>query len=485
MKKRKNNSPQFIIIDALVISVSLISAFIIRSRFSFFLFSDLQLTLTLPYVILLRILTNIFFEHYSKSSMNYHVSDIISLYFHHAIPSIVFLFIRFASPLLMFKMPISMIFAEYFFTVTWMVLTRLFYQSHYKKKYQSNSRRQYQSFLLLNEITEKMNNNIDNIINRYNLEIIGILAPSHLLWNTDFRGIRIMGGYDLLKDVVKCYSGNIYVIIDDRIPFHKRYKLYSDCYEIGLSILYYREHDILFPTDSLLTNKNHNIVDLLSQEIISEFADTSFFIRGDRTALGDIFIKRSIKENILKPENILKEKQDNKTNSVILDLRFNDKSYTNELYEDDLFYLINKMIPDRDTEIPLLILFPVAFILKKGIHLDIFEYIASSNISILFIETIHGVWKNEDINGPFIDYPEIIISTIYKLFHILKTKKNGIYYFRSTEAINIEELYKIHKTFVFGKSIDENYKSEEKNKIDLILRLLPTVYNGLYSCDKI
>ena len=113
----RNKKILYILIDFLLIFISITAAYLIRSRFILFFYTDLFLLYTLPYVFLFRFLNNLIFDLYSLNLYYITIRDITKIYLYNLIPSFIFIIIRFLSPIDFLRIPLSIIFAEYFFTI--------------------------------------------------------------------------------------------------------------------------------------------------------------------------------------------------------------------------------------------------------------------------------------------------------------------------------------------------------------------------------
>lgn len=216
--------------DILLIVVSIFIAWLIRSRFSFFLYKLENFLMSLPYVLLLRILANVLFEHYSLSFRNLYLSDLTGIFRSNLIPSAVFLAIRFLSPDERLRLPISMIFTEYLMTSTGMGLIRLVL--HHAATRGGSRPFGERKALLVGDI-EEIQSRVEPAAlgRRYRMTIEGILTRNRMHWNTEHRGIRVLGGLETLKTALDAVDLGAVLVCDGYLRFDERIDLLASCAE--------------------------------------------------------------------------------------------------------------------------------------------------------------------------------------------------------------------------------------------------------------
>jgi hypothetical protein len=229
--------------DILLIVVSIFIAWLIRSRFSFFQYKLENFLMSLPYVLLLRVLANILFEHYSLSFRNLYLSDLTGIFRSNLIPSIVFLAIRLLSPDERLRLPISMIFTEYLMTSTGMGLLRLvLYNAGRRRGSPPPGERKA---LLVGDMDE-IQYRVDpaELGRRYRLIIESILTRDRMHWNTDHRGVRVLGGLESVETALDAVEHWAVLVCDGYLRFDERIDLLTSCAERGKPVFLLRDGEL-------------------------------------------------------------------------------------------------------------------------------------------------------------------------------------------------------------------------------------------------
>jgi len=202
IKLRKKAGLYVLLLDCLVVLLSLTSAWIIRAQFSLFLFDLEKFLIVLPYAIVIRILVNAFFEHYSLSFVNLQLGDIVAIFKHSGVPSAIFLVVRLVSPIRLIRMPLSMIALEYLFTVTGMILVRIIFVRIGYRRNDMSAAAGGRKAIVIGRTAHLKPSELSEIMEKQHLEITGILSPDPLEWNMDCQGIRVFGGYDSMDELL-------------------------------------------------------------------------------------------------------------------------------------------------------------------------------------------------------------------------------------------------------------------------------------------
>ena len=198
-----NNNTKFnkinkllLFIDVIIICLSLISAWLIRSRFEFFYYGFQKFTILFPWVLLSRLFCHYFFGIYSFSNVSLNNRDLFRLIKYNLIPSIILLVMRLIEPIDdMLRMPFSMIAMEYIFTVIGYIFFRLFLNTLKLDKYSTEG--YHRRVILWGEVRDlDVKVNMGKLLSEQNVEILGIINANPLYWNTEYRDIRIFGNED-------------------------------------------------------------------------------------------------------------------------------------------------------------------------------------------------------------------------------------------------------------------------------------------------
>ncbi len=198
-----------IIFDMLIIALSLVSAWGIRSSFKNLLFDLDRLLFILPYFIFTRITVNLILEDYRLSFYNFQSPDLSRILWHNGLPTILFLTLRYFTHFAPVRIPTSIILAEYALTFAGMVLVRLLIL----KKVQSRAVRlavyRKKRVIFYGNIKELDSESLTNLFGgNSGIEVVNIFTPDRLQWNLDYQGVRIGGGIRELKK---------YIVLDNTI----------------------------------------------------------------------------------------------------------------------------------------------------------------------------------------------------------------------------------------------------------------------------
>ena len=183
----------FILFDILIICLSLLISWLIRSQFEYFFYGISKFIFLFPWVLFSRLFFHFFFEIYSFSFATLRNNDISRIFKYNVITSLILLFFRIIRPgsdLLI--MPYSMIAMEYLFSTFGFIVIRLFF---YSKRNNLNKVNGYRRKIILwSEVYDIKNYiNIGVLSKKYNVDIVGIINSNPLDWNNDYRNIRVFG----------------------------------------------------------------------------------------------------------------------------------------------------------------------------------------------------------------------------------------------------------------------------------------------------
>lgn len=190
------------ILDCLVVLIAIAFAYFIRIQFSIVLFKYSDAIILFPWLIFLRIFTNLFFEHYSVSIKMFGNQDMIDLLKHCSVPSVILLILRFYSPFEEVRMPITMIVMEYCFSVFGFIAVRLYINKALQKRPLGKIGYR-QRLLFYGEVREiKSAVNLDEFNTENHCEVVGILTSNTLHWQNEIDNIRVYGDESKLKDII-------------------------------------------------------------------------------------------------------------------------------------------------------------------------------------------------------------------------------------------------------------------------------------------
>jgi hypothetical protein len=193
--------------DVGVVSLALLGAWGIRATFQNFFFDFDRLLFILPYFIFVRLLVNLAFEDYSLSFKNFHPADIQRILAHNAIPTALFLVLRYFVRYPRVRIPTSIILAEYVLTFAGMIIVRLLIltpgsgisrQATFVRK-----RRAY----IYGDIRRIASDIPPALEAEPDVRVEGIFTSDRLSWNTDFQGTRVLGGLDRLRRSLSLNDG--------------------------------------------------------------------------------------------------------------------------------------------------------------------------------------------------------------------------------------------------------------------------------------
>lgn len=190
------------LLDAVAVTLSLSIAIGVRLQFKGFFFVLSTTTALFPITLLLRILSLFLFDSYAMSFTTFLNKDLQRIILINLLPSFLLLILRLVSPIVNLRMPISIIIIEYIATTLGFILVRTFLHSRLVARTKAVGHRK--KILLWGEVADiresiaKMRESSE--LNRQDL--IGILSPNALYWQTEHFGLRVYGNETILKELV-------------------------------------------------------------------------------------------------------------------------------------------------------------------------------------------------------------------------------------------------------------------------------------------
>jgi hypothetical protein len=213
LRPKNPNWPLLLLGDATVFSISLFIAWFIRSRLdavlSELLFGFSSIALVLPWLIVIRVLSSFLLDLYSVRLGRLRVVDISRLFIVYLIPTVIFALFRVLSPIELLRLPFSIIFMEYVFSVFGSVVIRLLYID-IQYRIASNHSPHIRHAILYGDINEIST----DLIKRFERHIIlhGIISPNPMQWEQVHFGITVLGNSAAVYSAMK-YDNSISSII--------------------------------------------------------------------------------------------------------------------------------------------------------------------------------------------------------------------------------------------------------------------------------
>jgi hypothetical protein len=270
-----------VVCDLIFIFISMAAAYVIRSRFVSFIFTDLYLVYCLPYVFLFRIIVNLVFDFYSLDLRFITIRDILKMYLINIIPTLGYSLIRLFSPIEVLRIPFSIIFAEYFFTVLFISISRLIMNSFMKRRNRNDHAFRYRKNALLLLNLNFTDQSLSSLVKDNQLSVIGILTENRLLWGSELLNVRVIGGWQELKNMIINHNHNLFVIIDDALEEKDKLRLYAETIDWGGSPAILSDGRLHFPSMTDLFEKRKKFNDFIPVEIESWLKTQSFTIIGN------------------------------------------------------------------------------------------------------------------------------------------------------------------------------------------------------------
>ena len=482
-----------ILFDSVVIVMSFSVSLFLRRQFPNYLMEPWKFLLLLPYVVLLRTLVMSFFEHYRISSLSLQLHDIWSLFIHNVIPSVFFLLFRLFSPIRMLRIPFSMILTEYFFTVCGMIIVRyLVLKLGKEKRLLSSAQRRKQAVILTSSTGDLKGLDLEDISARHFLEVTGILTGDAMEWNTDYSGIRILGGFRLFEELAMSNDRLQVAVIFGWIEADSRWDLMRISHKWGIDLRRYTEDRILEIGLVDLFSRNPDDFSTVPEEITEYLDGKTIAVRGSESIISQsMALGRSEAEGnpvLLASEfSSSTEVLERLSPEIYIDLKC--QSLVNRGYIDENLYrsFFNELT-DMDgnfENFPFLQRYiAVVPIPRKSCPGIDKATSVSKNISILFTE---GVLQNVPGSLPLDtfalwDTPQSIAGFIFRVCN-LSRYGHRLFYACSEHARRIEDLIPFSKFPTLQTGVKEAIDSPTASvRTQLFSRpLKATSFYGLYT----
>ncbi len=445
MKKNNKYSFSLILLDILIIVISLVASWMIRSRFKEFFYTIEGLLFIMPYVILTRILVTMLLEGYSYYYNTFQREMIIKIFKINIYSSLLFLFLRLFSPIQEIRMPLAIIFTEYMVTSAGMMFIRYFFYRNIK--FSDNKIIPEMGVFSSNfGIHEKKT--LQNIINNNDVKISFIYTKSVTDLDSSFLGIPVSNSERETENI----------IIIGNPDFEEKMIILNKSEKIGRNVYCLDKNAELRPFSISDLFLNSFIDNNLPHDVDSYFGEEQIKFYGS-----EVFKNCQVKSPFMDFKSVFTIPD---TDFLSVDTRFLYSGSINpeEQYNNEIMQYIEKYSDSKT-----LLLLPLKY---KGV----INNLKSRNISIAFTGTpvITG-YKLFDNN--YYDIPDHIIKNSLKLMFLIVSNNNyGKFWFIKTDLDNSN--LNFINNFVnkgFKKNLEQIYMIDtEKYKLG------NTVFNDIY-----
>ncbi len=363
-------------------------------------------------------------------------------------PSLIFIMLRFFSPINDMKMPLSIIFSEYVITFSGMILARLFVvrinHSLLKKKGGGHIRKA----VILGD-TNAIGNHLEikTFQEDHNVEVVGILSGSTLEWNTDFDGIRVFGGYQLLEELSAANESLSTVIVAGYLDREERIHLAEKCKALALELLDIRDSGVRRWGVSDLLGDFPAGVDLIPQEVKDYLQNKKLLVFGEESAakanLRRICTGSHVSE--LKVESVFKDQYAalrDTAPDIVIDLFYlvhaEHDLLSDELYDRCSDYLDVAEKNLQTLNLPCTYLFVLPYQSGRDLESLLDRRIVSVLTGGMLTERLTTSAESLCLFEHW-DHIEHMLSFIFKAIY-MAGHQGGVYYAKSQDAINTTDL---------------------------------------------
>ncbi|MCF7928132.1 MAG: hypothetical protein K9L68_04100 [Spirochaetales bacterium] len=233
--------------DIPVIALSLFFAWIIRAQLHDFLYRIDLLMYMLPYVILIRLINNVLFEMYSFNLTSIRLRDIEAILFQNMVPSIILVLLRFFSPIPATRIPVIMIFSEYFITFAGMLFVRILFVHTADRRVRKKTGASLPSLscLYLGSVRDYIEMEAQSVFEKTNLSCKGIILDDIYDYQVDVGGnARVLGTVESTYSIL--FEQNAPILCVGRTISPKAVEVLRELYHNRQRVLYIRDNDGLF-----------------------------------------------------------------------------------------------------------------------------------------------------------------------------------------------------------------------------------------------
>lgn len=474
-----------LLLDIAVVALSLVSAWGIRSTFRNLLFDTNRLLFILPYFIFVRVIVNLVFEDYRLSFYNFQAPDIGRILVHNAIPTALFLALRYFTLYAPVRIPTSIILSEYVLTFAGMVFIRILILAGTRRGKKGialvRKKRAYFYGNVKQVEPESMSRLLDG---DHEVEVEGIFTSDRLAWNLDYRGVRVIGGLDRLRRAVALNDSVSTLLIGGLKRRDEALELWRFSQAYSLSVYWVDQDGIhpvrlgiylldrLFPESSVPT------------EFLNVFAGKQFAVMGEESGLCRYIERMCSERNVLLSGKyiLLTEPTGNSEQDVVFDLRYA-VLWERGLMSGKAQESIAGELQDLSTRLYLRPRSPRLVVALPGCGPALVKRLMeiSGRISVVFTEpyfTANGIGSALECFA-WVESTAALAAGLFKVA-VLPEQDSGILYFRSAEAVPLKQYVELMEPAVAPQ--DEGPDSadflEEAGKIGLIA--VETEYFQLY-----
>lgn len=197
-----NQGRLVLILDIVAVLASFGLAWLIRSQFRWFVFRPSDALVLCPWIVLLRIVTNLFFDHYGVGMQALTINDLGRLLSTSLLPSVVLMGFRYLFTFSFLRMPLSMILLEYVFSMGGFMIIRV--AAHQALLRRSDApifhRRRV---LLYGEVQELEDERVVARLEEDGRTLVrGILTDNPMHWDDSVAGRRVSGPMEKARAIV-------------------------------------------------------------------------------------------------------------------------------------------------------------------------------------------------------------------------------------------------------------------------------------------
>ncbi len=432
-----------VIFDMFIIALSLVSAWGIRSSFKNLLFDLDRLLFILPYFIFTRITVNLILEDYRLSFYNFESPDLSRILWHNALPTTLFLSLRYFTPFAPVRIPTSIILAEYALTFAGMVLVRLLILWRVQSRAVRFAVYRRKRVIFYGNTKELDSKSLTNLFGGdIGIEVVNIFTPDRLQWNLDYQGVRIGGGIQELKKYVASDNTVNTLVLYSLKNREEAFTLWKVCRDYSL-LLYLLENGELKPVHSKAGIFSALFPSVsIPDEIYLNLSGKSFAVLGAESVLSPHIERICLKvgRGSLISYPLLYDPLKVDSVDIIFDLRYSFMQERSLLPEE-----FGKLLPEqlgaaseylskRGQNMHMVVVLPG---IEAACAADCFR--TSASITLLFTEPL--ISEKLDGNKPlqgWVDSPSSVAAGLFKVL-ALSNNRGGIYYLRSTQAVQLFE----------------------------------------------
>ncbi|MQY76141.1 MAG: hypothetical protein GH155_00750 [Spirochaeta sp.] len=476
MKSKALKGGWVIIFDMLIIALSLVSAWGIRSSFKNLLFDLDRLLFILPYFIFTRITANLILEDYRLSFYNFQSPDLSRILWHNGFPTILFLTLRYFTHFAPVRIPTSIILAEYVLTFAGMVLVRLLILRRVQGRAVRLAAHRKKRVIFYGNTRELDSESAATLFGaNTGLEVVNIFSPDRLQWNLDYQGVRIGGGIRELKKYIASDNTINSLVLYSLKDREEALTLWGICKDYSVS-LFLLENGDLQPAYSEATLFSALFPPVfIPDELYSRFSGTSFAVVGAESILSQHIERiclRINKENLVSYP-LLYNPLEVDSADIIFDLRCTlaeDEEYNITVYCAILREQVstaNQYLSKTAHKIHLVAVLPGV---EAACAADCFK--TSENITLLFTESLiseKSIRLNKPLPG-WVESPASVAAGIFKVL-ALNNKFGGIYYLRSTQAVQLSE-GQTEEPFEFLGQVEKSGFTAEETECFQVYKLI-------------